>query len=124
MNLIDGMDQQTLLNHFKPKCIHGGRDIALSARGYLVPCCWLDRPDGSENFYQDTKVQKFYQKELHLDNNKSVDSIIKSETWQTFFNDLIERPETSSPICLKMCTVEGNPNRKQYYEKGSTSAQK
>ena len=117
MNQIDGMDQQTLLNQFKPKCIHGGRDIALSARGYLVPCCWLDRPDGSENFYQDTKVQKFYQKELHLDNNESVESIINSETWQTFLNDLIERPETSSPICLKMCTVKGNPNRKQYYEK-------
>ena len=106
------------LQNFRPKCLRPdganvGRSIAVTATGFVLPCCWLDRPDGSENLLEDEKIKPFFDKELHINNNKTIEDIVNSDTWQNFMGDLINRPEMSSPICLKMCSSEGNIHRRQ-----------
>ena len=106
------------LQNFRPKCLRPdganvGRSIAVTATGFVLPCCWLDRPDGSENLLEDEKIKFFFDKELHIDNNETIEDIVSSDTWQKFMSDLINRPEESAPICLKMCSSEGNIHRRQ-----------
>ena len=106
------------LQNFRPKCLHPdganvGRSVAVTATGFVLPCCWLDRPDGSENLLEDEKIKLFFDKELHKDNNETIEDIVSTDTWQNFMSELINRPEESSPICLKMCSSDGNIHRKQ-----------
>ena len=90
-------------------CIH----TSITATGFVLPCCWLDRPDGSENLLEDEKIKPFFDKELHIDNNKTIDDIVNSDMWQNFMSDLINKPEESSPFCFKVCSSEGNIHRRQ-----------
>ena len=106
------------LQNFRPKCLQPdgtnvGRFIAVTATGFVLPCCWLDRPDGSQNFPENKKIKLFFDKELHIDNHETIEDIINSDTWQNFMSDLVNKPEESSAICLKMCSSEGNIYRRQ-----------
>ena len=115
------------LQNFQPKCLQSDGTnvrcpIAITATGFVLPCCWLgsqsaywpkasgDRPDGSENLYgsenfsEDEKIKSFYDEELHIDNNETIEDIINSDMWQNFMSDLINKPEESSSICFKMCS--------------------
>lgn len=97
------------IQNFQPKCLgpegrNLGRSIAVSATGFVLPCCWLDRPSSS----MDEKVKTLFDESLHIDNNDTIDDIIGAESWQKFMRDLIEKPEDSSPICLEMCTRDGS----------------
>ena len=49
------------IQNFQPKCLRPsganiGRSIAVTATGFVLPCCWLDRPDGSDNLLEDEKT--------------------------------------------------------------------
>ena len=74
------------IKNFQPKCLSKegrniGRSGAVSATGFVLPCCWLDRP----NEPRDSKVSTLFDEKLHIDNNDTIDDIIK------IFNDeLIE----------------------------------
>jgi len=97
------------IQNFQPKCIKPntdavGRDIAVSATGFILPCCWLDRPDSEI----DEKVATLFNDKLHIDNNDTIDDIIKSDPWQKFMRELTTKPEESSPICLEMCRTSGS----------------
>jgi len=102
------------IQNFQPKClseegINVGRSIAVTATGFVLPCCWLDHPDTSE----EAKVKTLLDPQLHIDNNDTIEDIIESEAWQKFMNDLVNKPEESADICFKMCCTKGNPHRKQ-----------
>ena len=43
-----------------------------------------------------------------IDNNDTIDDIIKSDPWQKFMRELTTKPEESSPICLEMCRTSGS----------------
>ena len=122
------------IQNFQPKCLLPNpppnsppaerQGISLTATGFVLPCCWLasyaafwpkasgemadgsDGLNGSENFSEDEKIKLFFAKELHIDNNETIDDIISSDTWQIFMSDLINKPEESSPLCLKRCSQE------------------
>ena len=122
------------IQNFQPKCLLPNpppnsppaerQGISLTATGFVLPCCWLasyaafwpkasgemadgsDGLNGSENFSEDEKIKLFFAKELHIDNNETIDHIISSDTWQNFMSDLINKPEESSPLCLKRCSQE------------------
>mgnify|MGYP001159807799 FL=1 len=101
------IDQE--IQNFQPKCLgpegrNLGRSIAVSATGFVLPCCWLDRPSSP----MDEKVKTLFDKSLHIDNNDTIEDIISAEPWQKFMRELIEKPEESSSICLEMCTGNGN----------------
>lgn len=86
----------------KPKCLKSDRALAFTATGYIVPCCWIDNEQG----WKDETLSKFYDNSLHLDNNKSIEDIVNSETWYKFFSTLINKPENASHSCKKFCSVE------------------
>ncbi len=97
------------IQNFRPKCLGSegrnfGRAIAVSATGFVLPCCWLDRPSSP----MDEKVKTLFDESLHIDNNDTIDDIIGAEPWQKFMRELVEKPEESSPICLEMCTRVGS----------------
>ena len=96
------------IQNFQPKCLDSnrtnGRPIAVSATGYVLPCCWLDRASSPK----DKKVKTLFDDKLHIDNNDTIEDIISAEPWQKFMRDLVEKPEESSPICFEMCTSKGN----------------
>ena len=101
------IDQE--IQNFQPKCLgpegrNIGRSIAVSATGFVLPCCWLGRPSSP----MDEKVKTLFDKSLHIDNNDTIEDIISAEPWQKFMRELIEKPEESSSICLEMCTGNGN----------------
>ena len=97
------------IKNFQPKCLSKegrniGRSGAISATGFVLPCCWLDRP----NKPMDSKVSTLFDEKLHIDNNDTIDDIIKSDPWQKFMRELTTKPEESSPICLEMCRTSGS----------------
>ncbi len=105
------------IQNFQPKCLgkegYRGRSIAVSATGFVLPCCWLDRPDDFDDIMKDKKVGPLFDKKLHIDNNDTIEDIVSSDPWQKFMRELTEKPEESSPICFQMCTISENPHRKQ-----------
>jgi len=96
------------IQNFHPKCLDSnrtnGRLIAVSATGYVLPCCWLDRASSPK----DKKVKTLFDDKLHIDSNDTIEDIISAEPWQKFMRDLVEKPEESSPICFEMCTSKEN----------------
>ena len=97
------------IKNFQPKCLSKegrniGRSGAVSATGFVLPCCWLDRP----NEPRDSKVSTLFDEKLHIDNNDTIDDIIKSDPWQKFMRELTTKAEESSPICLEMCRTSGS----------------
>ena len=99
------------IQNFQPKCLERvlpGRGIAVSATGFVLPCCWLDQAHNTE---KDEKIAPLFDDKLHIDNNDTIEDIISSKPWQKFMHDLIEKPEDSSPICFRKCTTAGNPHR-------------
>ena len=120
------------IQNFQPKCLLPSpppgsppaerQGISFTATGFVLPCCWLassaafwpkasgERPDGgeglngSESFSEDEKIKLFFAKELHIDNNETIENIIGSDTWQNFMSDLVNKPEKSSPLCFERCS--------------------
>ena len=95
------------IQNFQPKCLSSDRTngrAAVSATGYVLPCCWLDRASSPK----DKKVKTLFDDKLHIDNNDTIEDIISAEPWQKFMRDLVEKPEESSPIFFEMCTSKGN----------------
>jgi|TARA_B110000977_G_scaffold8414_1_gene11264 hypothetical protein len=105
------------IQNFRPKCLGGkgykARSIAVSATGFVLPCCWLDRPDDFDDIMKDKKISPLFDKKLHIDNNDTIEDIVSADPWQKFMRELTEKPEESSSICFKMCTTSENPHRKQ-----------
>ena len=101
------------IQNLQPKCLgpegqNVGRSIAVTATGFVLPCCWLDKP-GQE---VDEKVKTLFDSSLHIDNNETIENIINAEPWQKFMSELTEKPELSSPICFQFCSSPGNPIRR------------
>lgn len=86
---------------FKPKCLQTEKSLAITATGYVVPCCWVDNEQG----WTDKILSKFYDKSLHLDNNKNIEDIVNSEIWYDFFSTLINKPKNAPNSCKKFCST-------------------
>tara|TARA_X000001036_G_scaffold269951_1_gene250663 strand:+ start:1417 stop:2394 length:978 start_codon:yes stop_codon:yes gene_type:complete len=87
-----------------PKCLHTKRDLSYSNTGHLMPCCWLNTR------YKEPKIKELFDNKLHIDNN-TVEDIINSNEWITFFNRLKNKPDTAPQTCRKFCkgALEDNP---------------
>ena len=63
------------IQNFQPKCLgpegaNVGRSIAVTATGFVLPCCWLDRPDNFDKIMEDKKVAACQPKILSYKNKK------------------------------------------------------
>ena len=73
----------------KPKCARG-KSLALSAEGYLLPCCWTDplrklKPDYDGSM---DGMDNLFKEELKIENVDTVEDIIMSTEWLDFFERL------------------------------------
>lgn len=90
--------EKNLSNTFEPKCIQGTRFRALSAQGYVLPCCWIEFPD--VNSHPDYKA--FFDPALHIGTIEDIGQIEQSDQWQEFFKML--RSDGPKPdVCRFMC---------------------
>ena len=66
-----------------PKCLEKGHELGHTARGYLLPCCWADKPNLFESDMKFLVKEKF-----HLSNITNVEEVIQSSEWTEFYNNL------------------------------------
>ena len=91
-------------NTFEPKCILTNRALAFTATGYLIPCCWLD----DHNVWNQKWVKNFYKKNNHIDNHKSIDTIVEGSDFKEFYKMLTENSENAPPVCKHHCGVKAH----------------
>jgi hypothetical protein len=80
-----------------PKCLDKSFQMGHTARGYILPCCWADRPDLFEGDMKDLVQEKF-----KLDNIKSIEDIVESKEWKDFYSDL--KNGRGKTICYTYCS--------------------
>lgn len=88
----------------KPRCMIKDNNqavmgIAYCSNGYLLPCCWLD---GSMS-EQELIDLDMYNESLKLENNNSVEEIIRSSQWKNFIRILTEEPQSAPRKCHTKC---------------------
>lgn len=79
-----------------PKCLQDNHLLGHTARGYILPCCWADRPELFESDMKDLVKEKF-----KLINVKNIEDVIESDEWTQFY-DKLKRGE-GAKICSIYC---------------------
>ena len=88
----------------KPKCLPPGKkELAYTATGYVVPCCWVDCPEG----WKEPQIKRLYNPKLKVSNNKDIESIVNSKEWNEFYEELKTNP---SHTCTRFCSGPINKN--------------
>ena len=87
----------------EPRCMLQGKErrqqAAVTNRGHLIPCCWVDQPKELEH-----PVMKEMLKVSKISEVESIDEILLSEPWQKFAKNLAERNmKEIMPVCKKHC---------------------
>ena len=88
------------MEEINPKCLDK-KEIAYTATGYLLPCCWLDNPVG----WVESQIKRLRQEHLKVKNNDTIEDIITSDEWFDFFEELKRNP---SRTCKRFCGVPLN----------------
>ena len=84
-----------------PRCekkIHG-KDYALSAKGFVLPCCWCDTIQPSK----DTELMKLFSPHLHISKNETIDEILLSDEWLNFKDSITKDYEKAPKVCKRFC---------------------
>ena len=92
------------MTSLNPRCMSQDKNgvvqgIAYCSDGYLLPCCWLD---GLQSKKQLTDLG-MYDVELKLENNESVEDVVRSKQWTNFIRILVEEPELAPIKCHTKC---------------------
>lgn len=84
-----------------------GFKLAYTGDGYMLPCCWLD---GGKKI----REISLFNENLKVENNNSIDDILRSSEWQEFHNNLLTNPEQCPKTCKDKCSI--NPGECHVYE--------
>lgn len=102
------------MSNILPKCLRNKRTRALSADGYILPCCWIDVEENRRH----PVYNRFFKTNLHIDTIKDVEDIENSSEWQQFFI-MVEMDDESLDVCKTMCSNnERNPVRDRLRDDG------
>lgn len=94
-------------NTLKPKCLLTDRDLSYSVTGHILPCCWVNTSFEGKNVH----LLKLFKDNLHIDNNESIEDILKSKEWKEFIDVLENSPDKNIPsVCKKYCSVDVEQN--------------
>ena len=90
-----------------PKCLESDAEMGNTSQGYLLPCCWWDVPDLFTSDLKDLVQEKF-----KLDTIQSIDEILLSPEWASFFKNIKEgiAPDYCYQICGKSGKMFGIKN--------------
>ncbi len=97
----------------KPKCF-GRMEPAVNAQGFLLPCCWCDKPIT----LNDKNFKKLISDKFHLSKVNSIKDVIYSKEWQEFKNDLKNNNIDKLPVVCKVKCEKGKVNVIKKYPEG------
>ncbi len=90
---------------FKPLClnknINQAKPFGHSARGFLLPCCWMEKYDDDEQL--GNIHEALFNNNLALSNVKDIDEILLSDEWLAF-NVALRKKQTAPPRCIRKCS--------------------
>jgi hypothetical protein len=103
---------------FSPRCLpiddindyqnnENRQSAAMTNRGELIPCCWLDIPQTLKHpiMQEMLKVSK-------IDENETVKDILFSKEWREFAKNLVERNmDKVLPACIDHCKKRTGRNK-------------
>ena len=82
------------LENYEPR-----QAAAVTNRGELIPCCWLDTPQTLKH-----PIMQKMLKVSKIDENKTVEDILFSKEWREFAKNLVERNmDKVLPSCIDHC---------------------
>lgn len=90
---------KNMQKHLHAKCLNGTRTRALTADGFIVPCCWVD----SYKCRNHSVYKHFFDEKLHIDNYENVEEIEDSQIWNVV-EDMINEAHEDLDLCHKMCS--------------------
>ena len=95
-----------------PRCIEGKnashlgtKDVALSATGYFVPCCWCD----NKNLFRDFSA--ILKEKFHISNIDSPDDVFKSEEWKKLMYTIENDGANAPKVCQLKCGFQWEQKR-------------
>ena len=101
--------------HFSPKCFPNKQrtqPAALTNRGELIPCCWIDQKMARE----DPVIQKMLKVSKISDHN-TIEDILLTKEWQEFARNLAEKNlKKIVPVCFTHCKKRTGRDRQKIEE--------
>lgn len=93
-----------LSRKWNPKCLDPEQNEPLgsTSTGYIIPCCYCDI-NSNRNNPNDILLYNLYDVSLKLENNDSIDDIILSDHWKSFYDAIDSGPEQAPLICKRIC---------------------
>jgi hypothetical protein len=92
------------MKKLKPKCISGEIQVAMTNRGELIPCCYLDTI-----YSLNTPEIKKLLKVSKLDDVEKIEEIIFSDEWIEFKKNL--ENDKGPPGCFHVCGTHHKENK-------------
>ena len=91
------------MKKLKPQCIAGTMQAAVTNRGHLIPCCWLDDPThGALNH----PIMKSLLKVSKVSEVDDIEQIVFTKEWRDFEKNLKEENFNKIlPTCKRQCQV-------------------
>lgn len=77
------------------------QNIAYTADGFLLPCCWCDAPSARK----DMEDLGMYSSNLKVTENDTLTDILYSNQWKNFVDTIMHRPNEAPTCCHRKCGV-------------------
>jgi len=113
----------------EPKCMITPEDkkqeeikmVAVTNRGHLLPCCWLDNPN-----ILDHPTMKKLLKVSKISEHNSIEDILKTNEWANFAKNLAENNmDKVLPSCIHHCRKRDNKDKikkETYFKDGEVKS--
>jgi len=91
------------MKKLKPQCIAGIKQAAVTNRGHLIPCCWLDDPTHGA---LDHPILESLLKVSKVSEVKNIEQIVSTKEWKDWYKNLEEENfDKIVPTCKLQCQV-------------------
>jgi hypothetical protein len=100
------MDKEEKLK-LNPRCIAGTMQAAVTNRGHLIPCCWLDDKNNLNH-----PIMKSLLKVSKISEVDDIEQIVFTKEWIEFEKNLKERNfDKILPTCKHQCQVREDKDK-------------
>ena len=100
------MDKEEKLK-LNPRCIAGTMQAAVTNRGHLIPCCWLDDKNNLNH-----PIMKSLLKVSKISEVDNIEQIVFTKEWIEFEKNLKERNfDKILPTCKHQCQVREDKDK-------------
>ena len=90
-----------------PRCIAGTMEAAVTNRGHLIPCCWLDDKNNLNH-----PIMKSLLKVSKISEVEDIEEIVFTKEWIEFNKNLkVRNYDKILPTCKHMCQVREDEDK-------------